>query len=135
MIDTTTPTQEIGARNVLGGPLQICCTNPMTGFYRNGRCETDSRDFGVHTVCAQVTEAFLSYTRSRGNDLSTPMPGYGFPGLKPGDCWCLCAARWKEAWEDGVAPPVKLAATHEATLKVVSLDTLKAYALDHSNQP
>lgn len=117
------------ARNVLGGPLETCCTSPMTGFYRDGCCHTGPGDFGVHVVCAQVTDAFLSYTRAQGNDLSTPMPMYNFPGLKAGDRWCLCASRWKEALDDGVAPPVVLEATHAAALRYVSLDLLKQHAL------
>lgn len=118
------------AKNVLGYPLETCCTDPMTGFYRTGCCETGPEDQGVHVVCAQVTEAFLSYTKAQGNDLSTPMPMFGFPGLKPGDRWCLCAARWKEALEDGVAPPVVLSATHAAALKYVALEDLKNHALE-----
>ncbi len=117
------------ARNVLGEPLQPCCMAPLTGFYRDGMCSTGPEDFGVHVVCAEMTEAFLSYTRAQGNDLSTPLPMYQFPGLKPGDRWCLCASRWKEAYDDGVAPPVILAATHEAALKYVSLDQLQEHAL------
>jgi uncharacterized protein len=116
------------AKNVLGEPLAVCSTAPMTGFYRNGCCETGAQDQGVHVVCAEVTAEFLAYTKAQGNDLSTPHPTYGFPGLKPGDCWCLCAARWKEAFDDGVAPKVKLAATHARTLEYVSLDQLKQHA-------
>jgi uncharacterized protein (DUF2237 family) len=101
----------------------------MTGFYRDGCCHTGSGDFGVHVVCAQMTDRFLRYTKAQGNDLSTPVPAYHFPGLKAGDRWCLCAARWKEALEDGVAPPVILEATHEATLKYVSLEDLKAHGV------
>jgi uncharacterized protein len=118
------------ARNVLGGPLATCCTRPMTGFFRTGKCETGPGDFGSHTVCARLTAEFLDFSREMGNDLSTPMPDYDFPGLRPGDCWCLCAARWKEALEAGVAPKVVLAATHEAALEVVSLDELRAHAID-----
>jgi uncharacterized protein len=114
-------------KNVLGSELEVCCTNPMTGFYRNGCCETGAGDNGVHVVCAEVTEAFLAFTASRGNDLSTP--AFSFPGLKPGDKWCLCVARWKEALEAGVAPPIVLSATHEAALQQVTLDDLKHYAL------
>ncbi len=102
----------------------------MTGFYRTGRCDTGPQDIGLHLVCAEVTEAFLSFTRSRGNDLSTPVPAFGFPGLKPGDRWCLCVSRWKESLDAGVAPPVLLAATHMAALEYVSLEELQAYALD-----
>lgn len=116
--------------NVYGEPIAECCTRPMTGFYRNGSCDTGPEDLGVHSVCVKVTAEFLEYSRSRGNDLSTPMPAYGFPGLKPGDCWCLCAERWKEALADGMAPQVKLAGTHAKTLEIVPLEALKAYALD-----
>lgn len=116
--------------NVFGEPIEACSSRPVTGFYRNGCCDTGPDDLGVHTVCVRVTAEFLEYSRSRGNDLSTPMPAYGFPGLQPGDCWCLCAERWKEALADGMAPPVKLAGTHAKTLEYVSLDALKAYALD-----
>jgi uncharacterized protein (DUF2237 family) len=118
--------------NVFGEPLEECSSRPVTGFYRNGCCDTGPDDLGVHSVCVKVTAEFLEYSRSRGNDLSTPMPAYGFPGLKPGDCWCLCAERWKEALADGMAPPVKLAGTHAKTLEFVPLDALKAYALDLS---
>ena len=118
------------AKNVLGGPLAPCSTAPMTGFYRDGCCNTGAGDFGRHVVCAQMTESFLSYTRAQGNDLSTPVPAFQFPGLKPGDRWCLCAARWQEALADGVAPPVILAATHAAALETVDLAELKANALD-----
>lgn len=103
----------------------------MTGFYRDGSCETGPQDSGVHVVCAQLTESFLTYTKAQGNDLSTPRPAFNFPGLKPGDKWCLCAARWKEALDDGVAPPVVLDATHEAALKHVSLDVLKENAVEN----
>jgi uncharacterized protein (DUF2237 family) len=118
------------ARNVLGGSLQSCGSEPRTGFLRDGRCQTGPRDTGLHTVCARVTDAFLQYSLSRGNDLITPMPAYDFPGLKDGDRWCLCAARWREALEAEVAPPVYLQATHERTLSVVDLDLLLPYALD-----
>jgi len=117
------------ARNVLGDELQSCCISPMTGYYRDGFCSTGAGDVGIHVVCAQVTEEFLQFTKSRGNDLSTPMPLYDFPGLKPGDRWCLCAARWKEALDAGVAPPVVLASTHAATLEYVSLNDLKQHAV------
>jgi uncharacterized protein (DUF2237 family) len=106
------------ARNVLGAPLAVCGTVPLTGFYRTGCCDTGPDDLGVHVVCAQVTAEFLAFSRSRGNDLSTPRPEYGFAGLRPGDRWCLCADRWQEALEAGVAPPVVLAATHEAALEI-----------------
>jgi len=118
------------ARNVLGGPLETCCTDPVTGFYRDSKCNTGAGDFGAHVVCAQVTEAFLEFTRSRGNDLTTPAPAFGFPGLKPGDRWCLCAARWKEALDAGAAPPVVLASTHALALEYISLDDLKQHAVD-----
>ena len=118
------------ARNVLGEPLQSCCTSPMTGFYRDGFCNTGGGDFGAHVVCAQVTQEFLDYTKAQGNDLSTPVPAFGFPGLKPGDRWCLCASRWKEALDDGMAPPVVLTATHAASLEYVSLSELKQHAIE-----
>jgi uncharacterized protein (DUF2237 family) len=117
-------------RNVLGGPLAVCCTNPMTGFFRTGCCETAAADFGSHTVCARMTAEFLAFSKEQGNDLSTPMPENEFPGLKPGDRWCLCAARWQEALEAGVAPPVILAATNMLALKVLSLDDLRAHAAE-----
>ncbi|MEM6643329.1 MAG: DUF2237 domain-containing protein [Bacteroidota bacterium] len=116
-------------RNVLGAPLIPCSTSPMTGFFRDGCCKTDERDQGTHTVCAVMTEEFLNYTKSKGNDLSTPLPHYGFPGLKANDRWCLCASRWKQAQEAGHAPPVILEATHEKILKFVSLEILKAHEL------
>lgn len=116
-------------RNVLDGTLQTCCTSPVTGFYRDGLCNTGGGDYGAHVVCAQVTQEFLDYTKAQGNDLSTPVPAYNFPGLKPGDRWCLCASRWKEALDDGIAPPVVLASTHAAALEHVSLDDLKQHAV------
>lgn len=119
---------EPDARNVLGGPLEPCGLDPVTGFYRNGCCETGAEDTGLHTVCAVMTAEFLAFSRSVGNDLSTPMPAYRFAGLRPGDRWCLCAPRWKEALDAGAAPPVVLEATHEETLAVVDLETLKTYA-------
>ncbi len=119
-----------GARNVLGSPLETCCTSPMTGFYRDGKCNTGAGDFGAHVVCAQMTEEFLSYTKSQGNDLSTPAPGFNFPGLKPGDRWCLCASRWKQALDDGMAPPVVLTATHASALEYVSLAELQQHAVN-----
>lgn len=119
----------MGAKNVLGGDLEMCCTSPMTGFYRDGTCNTGGGDYGVHVVCAQMTAEFLTFTKSQGNDLSTPVPEFDFPGLKPGDRWCLCAARWQEALEAGVAPPVVLSATHAMALEHVSLDELKQYGL------
>ncbi len=120
------------AKNVLGEPLQSCCDDLVTGFYRDGYCHTGPEDLGRHTVCTRVTEEFLEYSRSRGNDLSTPHSEFGFPGLKPGDQWCLCAARWQEAFEAGKAPRVALMATHESTLEVVDLKALKSHALDLS---
>ena len=119
-------------RNVLCEPLAECCSNPLTGFYRTGSCDTGPEDFGVHTVCAHVDAEFLAFSKAAGNDLSTPVPAAGFSGLKPGNCWCLCAARWKEAFDAGKAPKVKLMGTHEATLEVVPLDLLKKYAIDLS---
>ena len=117
-------------RNVLGTPLETCCLSPRTGFYRNGSCETGPQDLGTHVVCAQMTAEFLQFSRLQGNDLITPHPEYDFPGLKPGDCWCLCATRWQEAFESGVAPPVNLAATNEYALEWIRLDDLKAHATD-----
>ncbi|MDJ0659736.1 MAG: DUF2237 domain-containing protein [Crocosphaera sp.] len=119
----------IDAKNVLGTNLQPCCNDPMTGYYRDGYCRTGGQDFGVHVICAQVTDEFLTFTKQQGNDLSTPMPAYNFPGLKLGDRWCLCASRWQEAKEAGVAPPVILEATHIRALEVVSLDELKMNSL------
>lgn len=117
------------AKNVLGETLDVCSTSPKTGFYRDGCCETGPQDTGVHIVCAEVTEAFLAFTKSRGNDLSTPALMFNFPGLKPGDRWCLCASRWQEALEAGVAPPIVLNATHEAALKYVALEVLQKHSL------
>ena len=117
------------ARNVLGTPLVSCCTDPMTGFYRNGRCDTGPDDLGLHIVCTRVTAEFLEFSRRVGNDLSTPQPPM-FPGLKPGDQWCVCVQRWKEAFDAGFAPPVILEATHMSTLEFVELDDLRAHALD-----
>ncbi len=111
-------------KNVLGGDLQVCCTSPMTGFYRDGYCKTGQNDIGRHTVCAILTDEFLEFSRDQGNDLITPHPEWGFPGLKAGDKWCLCVLRWKEAYEAGVAPPVCLEATNEASLQFVSLEEL-----------
>jgi len=116
------------ARNVLGGELALCSKSPLTGFLRTGCCETGPDDFGVHTVCVRTTAEFLDFSKRAGNDLSTPMPEYGFAGLKPGDQWCLCASRWQEAFEAGHAPKVVLAATHEATLALVRLEDLKKHA-------
>lgn len=118
--------------NVMGEPLIGCSTAPLTGFFRNGCCDTGPQDRGLHTVCAVVTDDFLAFSRARGNDLSTPRPEFGFAGLKDGDRWCLCAGRWLEAYEAGVAPQVVLAATHLRTLSIVPLEALKAHALDLS---
>ena len=117
------------ATNVLGGPLQSCCMDPVTGFYRNGRCDTGAGDHGVHVVCAVMTDKFLRFSKSRGNDLSTPVPQWGFPGLKDGDRWCLCALRWKEAQEAGCAPPVILEACHQRVLELIPMEALQAHAL------
>ena len=117
-------------RNVIGEPLGVCSTRPMTGFFRDGCCATGPEDIGRHVICAEMTSAFLDYSRSRGNDLMTPRPDFGFPGLKPGDRWCLCAARWREALSAGVAPPVLLGSTHQAALDICDLTDLKRFALD-----
>ena len=119
-----------GPRNVLGEPLENCSLQPMTGFFRNGCCDTSREDIGSHTVCAVMTETFLEFSKSRGNDLSTPVPEYGFPGLRPGDRWCLCAPRWREAFEAQCAPRVMLRATHEAALEYCTLPDLKRFAVD-----
>ncbi len=116
--------------NVLGEPLMPCSDDPVTGFFRDGCCNTDSSDFGLHAVCVRVTAEFLEFSRARGNDLTTPHAEFGFPGLKPGDQWCLCAARWQEALEAGAAPRVVLQATHAAALRVIKLKSLKEYAID-----
>jgi len=116
-------------RNVLGGPLVECSRDPLTGFFRDGCCRTGPDDVGTHTVCAMMTAEFLEFSRSRGNDLLTPHPEWNFPGLKPGDRWCLCASRWLEADEAGCAPGVVLAATHERTLDVVPIERLRARAI------
>jgi uncharacterized protein (DUF2237 family) len=118
-----------GARNVLGEELIPCSLDPVTGFFRNGCCETGPDDLGLHTVCAVMTAEFLAFSKAAGNDLSTPMPEYGFQGLKPGDRWCLCAPRWKEALDAGMAPQVVLESTHEETLAIVPLGVLKDYAI------
>ena len=117
-------------RNVIGGALLECPAEPLTGFFRDGCCATGPEDVGSHTVCAIVTDQFLSFSRRVGNDLSTPQPQFGFAGLQPGDRWCLCAARWVEAHEAGCAPPVLLAATHERALELIGIDTLLAYAIE-----
>jgi uncharacterized protein (DUF2237 family) len=116
--------------NVLGGRLEPCSVEPRTGFYRDGCCNTGPEDLGLHVVCARMTARFLAFSSAQGNDLSTPQPEVGFPGLKPGDRWCLCAGRWREALDAGVAPPVVLSATHEEALAVVALEDLKRHAVD-----
>ncbi|OQX09554.1 MAG: hypothetical protein BWK73_22370 [Thiothrix lacustris] len=118
--------------NVLGTELEECGVKPITGFFRDGSCNTNKQDVGSHTVCAVMTQDFLEYSRERGNDLMTPMPEYGFAGLKPGDRWCLCAGRWQEAFKAGKAPRVVVRATHQACLQVLSLDDLKNHAIDLS---
>jgi len=123
-----------GERNVLGGALGSCSTDPMTGFYRNGCCSTGPEDSGSHTVCAVMTSGFLEFSRSRGNDLMTPKPEWGFPGLKEGDRWCLCAVRWLEAFEHGCAPRVVLSATHERALDVIDRAALEAH-LEKTDDP
>ena len=123
------PIKPIGPLNVLGTPLLPCCLQNSTGWHRNGTCQTDMNDHGRHVVCALMTEEFLAFSKSMGNDLSTPMPEYNFPGLKPGECWCLCAGRWLEALEAGMAPMVKLEACEQSALEVVNLDDLKAHAI------
>jgi uncharacterized protein (DUF2237 family) len=118
------------AANVLGGPLAVCSAAPLTGFYRNGCCDTGAEDAGVHVVCAEVNEEFLAFSVAQGNDLVTPRPEHGFAGLRPGDRWCLCASRWAEALEAGAAPPVVLEATHVRALEWVSLSELRAHAVE-----
>ena len=119
----------IESKNVFGEALEVCGTHPMTGFFRDGCCNTGPMDTGTHTICAIMTEEFLAYTKGRGNDLSTPIPHYQFPGLKPGDRWCLCVNRWKEALQAGVAPKVVLEATHEKALEFVQMEELLRHAL------
>ena len=120
------------AKNILGTELQSCSTNPVTGFYRNGCCDTGEGDYGLHLVCAVMTDEFLEFSRNAGNDLSTPMPAYEFPGLKAGDRWCLCVTRWKEAFDAGCAPQVVLEATHVSALEWVNLADLKAHQANES---
>ena len=127
-LDDTHSRRPGASRNVLGGTLETCSLDPRTGFTRTGCCETGPEDVGSHTVCAEVTAEFLEFSRSRGNDLSTPRPEYGFPGLKPGDRWCLCAPRWQEALEAGAAPRVHLGATHAAALAYCTLADLQRFA-------
>jgi len=126
-LDSTGGSRRQPSINVLGGLLAPCSSDPVTGFYRNGCCDTGPDDFGSHTVCVVVTEAFLSFSRARGNDLSTPRPDFGFAGLKPGDHWCLCAPRWREALDAGKAPLVVLEATHRGALKYCELADLKRH--------
>jgi len=121
------------AQNVLGGELEACSASPLTGFYRNGCCDTGAEDVGVHVVCAEMTDDFLVFSKSRGNDLSTPVPEHGFPGLVPGDRWCLCASRWQEAFEAGAAPRVVLSATHVRALEWAGSDDLKRHAVSDSD--
>ena len=116
-------------KNIFNEPIDECCSNPITGYFRDGFCRTDDTDLGSHVICAEVTAGFLKFSKSRGNDLSTPRPEYNFPGLLPGDRWCLCALRWKEAWEEGLAPAVILEACDEAALKYVPLKILKEFAI------
>ena len=116
--------------NVYGKELETCCDNPRTGFFRNGMCDTCKEDLGVHTVCILATEEFLVFSKGAGNDLSTPRPEFNFTGVKPGNRWCLCAMRWKEAYEQGKAPPVFLESTHEATLKLVDFNIMQQYAVN-----
>jgi uncharacterized protein (DUF2237 family) len=123
------------ALNVLGGPLEECGTDPVTGFFRDGSCTTSPEDLGSHTICAVMTEEFLAHQRRVGNDLSTPVPRFSFPGLKPGDGWCVVAARWLQAHRDGVAAPVILASTHESALAIVSLETLRQHGADVPDDP
>ena len=117
-------------KNVLGTALRICSRNPLTGYFRNGCCETDGEDAGEHTICTEVTEKFLQFSKITGNDLSTPRPEYGFAGLKPGDRWCVCASRWKQAYDAGVIAPMVLEATHESFLDFLPLGELKKHAID-----
>ena len=118
----------MSTKNVLGSELESCSCNPITGWFRDGSCRTDLSDQGMHTVCAVMTKQFLTYSKAQGNDLRTPQ--IGFPGLKEGDRWCLCAPRWKEAFEDGMAPLIVLEATEESTLKIIDIDTLKKFSIE-----
>ena len=129
MTDPPRPEQR-PSRNVLGGPLTTCSSKPITGFFRDGCCNTSAQDVGSHTVCVVMTAEFLAFSKRAGNDLSTPHPEYGFAGLKPGDRWCLCAPRWQEAFEAGQAPKVVLSATHEGALEYAELADLKKFAVD-----
>lgn len=129
------PTASPSALNVLGQPLEICSCEPLTGWYRDGSCRTDRQDQGMHTVCCIVNEAFLTYSRAQGNDLSSPVLAFGFPGLKAGDHWCLCASRWLQAYEDGMAPPVRLEACEQSTLKLIPLEVLQGHAAPGNGDP
>jgi len=124
------PAPSSGPTNVLGGPLACCCSDPPTGFYRDGHCRTGPGDHGVHVVCVEVTEEFLEFSKEQGNDLTTPREEWEFPGLESGDRWCLCAGRWQEALEAGVAPPVILEATHSSAVEFVDLEDLKNHAVN-----
>ena len=117
-------------KNVFDEIIEECCSDPITGFYRDGFCNTDDRDAGIHTVCAYMTEDFLSFSKQKGNDLSTPRPEFSFPGLKEGDSWCLCAERWKEAYVSGKAPRIYIRKTHKKTLEIINIEILKEFALD-----
>lgn len=117
-------------KNILGEPLELCCSNPQTGFLRDGFCNTNFQDVGTHVVCAIVTDEFLKFTKSQGNNLITPSPAHDFPGLKHGDGWCLCALRWKQAYEAGVAPPIKAKATHEKALDYIPKEILEKFRVD-----
>lgn len=117
----------MGAKNILGTPLELCCSDPVTGYFRDGYCNTNQFDTGTHVICAVVTDAFLEFSRARGNDLITPRPEYQFPGLKAGDGWCLCALRWKEAHDAGCAPPIRAGSTHERVLDIIDLSVLEGY--------
>lgn len=121
------------SKNVLGSPLRACCHNPQTGYYRDGYCRASEEDMGRHIVCAEMTDDFLAFTKSQGNDLSTPNPDYNFPGLRAGDRWCLCARRWQEAWKHNRAPKVVLEACHESTLEIIPLSVLKQFAIQAMN--
>ena len=124
------PIDDNASVNIYGKPLELCSNNPMTGFLRDGCCNTNEQDGGSHTVCIEVTTEFLEFSRMKGNDLSTPLPEYGFPGLKPGDRWCLCAARWSEAYNEGMAPKVFLEGTHKRALDIIPLEDLKKHAVE-----
>ena len=126
--DPAFPPSQAVALNVLGSPLELCSCEPMTGWFRDGSCRTDGADLGRHSVCCVINERFLSYSKAQGNDLSTPAPHYGFPGLRPGDHWCVCAPRWLEAHQDGMAPQVRLEATEASALELIPLALLQQFA-------